>query len=142
MIVYEDDEDRRREARAAKALGEAWHYDLLRLPRFSLVDYIAVRDEEVRALVEIKTRTTAHDHYPTYMLASKKVDSLIDTANLLKVEALIAILFTDGLWWTDAHEMSRSPVRIGGRHDRPGDVGAIEDTYHMSYELLRRINGF
>ena len=140
MTVYESYEDRLKEAQTARALGETWRLRLLRLPRLSEVDYIAVRNDTVTALVEFKRRTVAHDYYETFMLSKRKVDSLIGTANRMQIEALIAIEFTDGIYWVDAHEMSRQAVRLGGRHDRPSDPSSVEDTYHLPHEILRGLD--
>jgi hypothetical protein len=134
VIVYESDDDRLREAHTAEALREAWQLQLLRLPRLSSIDYIAVRKEKVIALVELKRRNVAHDHYETFMLSKRKVDDLIDSANSFKIEALIAIEFTDGIYWIDGHVMSQQAVRVGGRYDRPDGV---EDTYHLPHKMLR-----
>jgi len=134
VIVYESDDDRLRESHTAEALGEAWQLQLLRLPRLSSIDYIAVRKEKIVALVELKRRNVAHDHYDTFMLSKRKVDELIEAANRFKLSALIAIEFTDGIYWIDGHVMSRQAVRVGGRYDRPD---GIEDTYHLPRKMLR-----
>ena len=136
--AYESDSDRKGEARVAVILGEVWKCELLPLPRFSLVDYMAVKDGVVWAFVEIKRRKVSHDHYPTYMLSAKKVNGVVDMANRLRIEAKIGVEFTDGIFWIDAHDMSRGALHYSGRDDRPWDEDAMEKTYHIPHEQLRR----
>lgn len=137
--TYETSDDRVGERRVATLMGEWWGADLLPLPRYALADYIAVKDDGVWAFVEVKRRKVAHDYYDTYMLSAKKVDGLIELANKLRMEAYVAIEFTDGVYTLDAHTMSRGAMRHGGRMDRPQDPNSFEKTYHIAHHFLLKV---
>lgn len=140
MIIYETSDDRLREQQVADAVEKAWELQLLRLPRLSEAgDYIAVVEGKVFALVEIKRRNVDHDHYGTYMIATRKINLLLDTANSLRLEAVVVVEFTDGTYWVNAHELSRMPTRQGGRYDRPEENTSVEPTYHLPHKDLRRL---
>ena len=103
----------------------------------SICDYIAIREGTAIALVEIKTRTTPHNNYPTYIIDQSKLDRLADTAQRLGLKPILVIWFTDDIYWINATKRPW-PVKPGGRNDR-NDSNDIDQVYHIPVAELKRL---
>lgn len=80
--------------------------------KFALFDYY-----NTTTYVELKTRTFAHDKYPTTMVGYNKVQ--VAESNPDKTY-YFAFAFTDGLYWVeyDKDKFGTYEVKQGGRWDR------------------------
>ena len=139
---YETQSDREHEARIALAVSGVWGVPALRLPALSVADYLLCATSreppDVISLLEIKRRSSAHDTYDTFMLSQTKVRRLLDVGQLLVIESLVVIEFSDGVYYTTADAIAgANDVRIGGRHDR-GDEG-VEAMCHIHHSALGEI---
>jgi len=132
---YETAEDRRRERGVFDAIASAYNC------QYQLAEDLAPfdgalhdSDGDVKALVEIKTRTNAHDKYPTYMLSATKCRNLFGIAQSYGVPALLLVCFTDGVYATKLK--AEYSTGVGGRYDR-NDAYDVEQCVYIPIEQFK-----
>lgn len=135
--TYENAGDVRGQHDVALALCAAWGVSARPCPKFYELDYMLVRGEAVRALVEIKRRTNAHDAYPTYMVSAHKWVRGIQWDEVLSVPYFLVVEFTDGIWYCRAKGV-RGELRYGGRVDR-GDAQDMEPVVHVPMSAFKMV---
>lgn len=137
---YEQAEDREREDAVAEAVARAVGLRQIRFPRASTVDRALVTDDgQVRALVEIKCRTTPIDQYPTYCVSEERIATYRLIAQRLQVPALLAVRWSDAIGVIDVRRAP--PERLaerGGREDR-GDARDVEPMLHWATSAFSRV---
>ena len=122
-MIYETEADRKKESGVFGAISLSYSCEIEMCPPLSPADgYLIDSEGSRRAVVEVKNRRNAHNHYPTYMLSALKHGNLMRIATSESIPALLVVNFTDGLYATklkDNYQMAS-----GGRYDRanPKDV--------------------
>jgi len=135
--IYENADDRARESEVIKAFSKRFWVDYLSLPVLSVADYIVMhKDGRMLSIVEIKSRTTPKDEYPTYFIGKRKAGDLVVVATKLKLEPVLVVDFSDCSTWVNLRRDPFEEVRPGGRYDR-GDTQDEEPMLHIPTEKLR-----
>jgi hypothetical protein len=136
--MYEKEEDRAKEHAVFSALAKKLNCVCITTPKLSRIDrLICTKKGTLSAIVELKTRTNAHDKYPTYMLSAAKYKEMLALANALKVPALLLVEYTDKVrvvTLKDTYEFG-----IGGRTDRD-DALDIEQCIYIPITDFRDLN--
>lgn len=134
MPVYETSEDRKREAGVANVLCSSWKCDAIMLPKKSVADAILMKDEDVKAFVEIKCRSKEYD---TYMISQRKINDLKSASTMFQVKSLVVVSYPNRICYFDA---SIEPDRVeqGGRIDR-NDNHDVEQMNHYVTSRLKTI---
>jgi len=122
--MYETEEDLKRESQLADEISNRWNCDLHKLPLQYHLDYVAERDKEIRAFLELKCRTFEMDKYPTFMISLSKMmwSKLLFGAS--GKETFLIVRWTDKIARCDLLHCDYK-VAMGGRRDR-GDWQDID----------------
>ena len=118
--LFETETDLYRERTTIMAFAAFTDSIPFKMPMESEIDYLMVRDGQVKAAVEIKCRTNTHDKYEQYLLSNKKYDSLCGW-DRLGVKPFLLIKWSDALGYVKCpvdHDKS-----VGGRYDRGPTIG-------------------
>ena len=93
----------------------------IELPEFSRMDFALVEahGDKIKAFLEVKSRSTPHDAYPTYSISLDKLVAGMTLSNNTGAAFILAIQWTDVLgvinWFSPA---AISHTSVGGRTDR------------------------
>lgn len=133
--LYETEEDRAKEQSVLEYISETYSCGYQSTPHLSCVDaFLTGSDGELLAAIEIKTRKNIKDKYPTYMLSARKWRSGLELANQYKIPLILAVKFTDGLYYTQLTE--NVAFGVGGRYDR-NDSMDIEQCVYIPMEKFK-----
>jgi hypothetical protein len=120
--------DTDRENEVAAKLGRIWDCELRRFAKLSPVDFYAVRDERMTAVIELKCRSHPAARFDTVFLNVRKWMVLSLASTGLMVPALFVVQFTDELRWIQWGEINASRQAIagcGGKVKSRGDIEPI-----------------
>lgn len=135
--IYETDKDRENQLRVSKYLEDTWGCLFKKAIDLVAVDgAVFTYDNELAALIEIKTRRNPSNRYPTYMLSAHKWKRGLDLANEYQVPLMLVVEFTDGVYATKLK--NNYSVSKGGRTDR-GDLMDIEDCIYIPMNEFRKV---
>ena len=136
--MYEKEEDRAKEQAVFSALAKKLNCVCITTPKLSRIDrLICTKKGTLSAIVELKTRTNAHDKYPTYMLSAAKYKEMLALANALKVPALLLVKYTDKTRMV--HLRDEYQFGLGGRIDR-GDALDMEQCIYIPIEDFKDLD--
>lgn len=135
MPIYETADNLTREQDVADHVSRAWKRDLVKTAKLASFDFFAVRDNQIKALVEIKVRTNAHDKYPTYMISAEKIYECLMRTIVYKVPFYLVVGFTDCVMFY-APKTEDYTLEIGGRTDR-NDSADIEAVCHVPMDMFK-----
>lgn len=125
--LYETQEDLDREREAIISLCGKTDSRPVKLPISAHADYMMVRDNEAKAVVEVKCRKNNRLAYDTYMISKHKYEGLLSWASY----GLTPILLVR---WADYIGYIKLPcqheIATGGRTDR-GDAQDVEPVVHI-----------
>jgi hypothetical protein len=122
--IYERPEDRTRQRECIDAFCAAFGCTALETPRLAGWDYALSVDGHPVALAEVKVRSNPMDAYPTYLISERKVEILVEQAELQGVAPLLIVQWTDAKGWCRPDRADYT-IGTGGRVDR-GDPADIE----------------
>jgi len=135
--VYESSADKTAEACVIRKLSERQQgAQFVKLPQLSVLDYVVIDNEKVKALVEIKNRRNPVDKYPTYIISERKLKDGLELSKLLNVSFILVVSWLDDIRWVKIKRLY--PAEIGGRYDR-GDAQDIERVCHIPIGDFKRL---
>jgi hypothetical protein len=82
-----------------RLLGLASHYQALKMPQLSCVDYILTKNGQAKALIEIKSRKSTAESVRAFgglILKERKHEELAAIAKLLRLRAVVLFAFENG----------------------------------------------
>lgn len=122
--MYESARDRENEAAVAAILAPRWKSEAQKLPMAYYIDWLMMRGGKPVACMEVKCRNNPRAQYPTLMLSLAKWMHGLQFSELMGIPFLVAVQWTDGIFW---HKAGSFPVSFGfgGRKDR-GDSQDME----------------
>lgn len=138
MTVYQTSADLSREDLVAEEASKKWNCAQIKLEKLGFIDRAFVRDGEVKAYAEIKTRTNAHDKYDEYLIDLKKIEHGKWVSDYDGVPFVLVVKFTDGIWWVRINDDVRYRVGKGGRVDR-GDANDIDTCAFIPMRYWRKM---
>lgn len=98
--------------------------------QYSPIDYYAVSDGRIAAVIEIKCRTHAADTYPTVFFSWRKWSALTLAAAGLCCAALFVVRFADGDRWINVDDVDPRWHEIRG-WAVPRAVNDVEPLIHV-----------
>lgn len=124
--VYERPLDRDNEGQLAQLVTQKWKCTMSKLRDKSAFDYAAIRNDDVMAFIEMKTRKNEMHKYPTYMISFTKVFKAKQLNQALHLPVLLIVKWADAVGFTSLHNCKPS-IKIGGRKDRkdPADIEPV-----------------
>ena len=135
--IYETKLNRSNEDNFRWEIATRWQCVISSLPPLSAADSIAFNFGCATALLEIKCRTCQRNAYKTYIISKHKIDTLIATAESLKIMPILAVKWTDAQGWIDLTKVAPIRTEVGGRIDR-NDPKDQEQVYH--YPISRFVD--
>lgn len=131
--LYEANRDLANEIDVINRVCRAWSCEAQKIPISYNLDFALIRNGQVAAYAEIKTRSNARQKYPTAFVALKKVMS----AKQFGLPCFLVMQWTDQLGYT---RLDRTPdfISMGGRMDRQ-DSADIEPMAHFKQGEFRTI---
>lgn len=136
--LYESEQDRENEDRVAKTLSNKFECTYFKLPIAYKADYAFLREEKVVGLVEVRCRNVTFAKYETIMLSVHKRMDCLALADALKVPALFAVQYQDGLYTINLEE-EPDFARVGGR-SQLRDWQDVEIVFHYNTGRLTKWN--
>tara|TARA_A100000172_G_scaffold69562_1_gene49661 strand:+ start:942 stop:1388 length:447 start_codon:yes stop_codon:yes gene_type:complete len=124
--VYEKQMDRDNEAELALIVTQKWKCQMSKMKDKSAFDYAAIRSNEVMAFIEMKTRKTEMNKYPSYLISFTKVWKAKQLYQALHLPVFLLVKWADKIAFTALHNC-KPKVQIGGRKDRqdPSDIEPV-----------------
>lgn len=110
--------DLTRQKAVAKRLEALWDCQLVKTKELSKIDYVAVRDDEIIGLIEVKGRLIPSTKYQQTTLDSAKLGWMRLAADIYGVPALVVIQWTDKAAYfepkhTPVDQISDHATRLG-----------------------------
>lgn len=137
-LHYETKHDLRIEDVVAEIYARQLHVGQVKIPAKQYrMDRAAVREGRIVGFFEIKTRTTTHDRYESYMLSAAKFRDGVYWHNL-GLSFTLVVSFTDGLYYYTYRDHDDISYTLGGRTDR-NDGQDIEPLALIPMGLFREI---
>jgi hypothetical protein len=115
--LYESAHDRMNESNVSDTLSSAWKCKFVKLPISYHVDWMLLRNNEIVAFAELKTRKVSSTQYPTLILSLNKWMKGLDLANTTGKPFIIIAKWTDGIFYFFARPDGVT-FGYGGRIDR------------------------
>lgn len=135
--TYETEGDKNREAKVIDSLCAVWECNATKLPKFYKQDWALTSvGGTVRALVEVKCRTHPRERYPTLILSLEKWLALAMLSEHTNAKGILAVQFSDGIFWMVAKPQPQWRIAIGGRTDR-NDPDDVEPVVHIPTNSLK-----
>ena len=132
--LYEAKRDLVNEIEVINKVCFAWSCEAQKMPISYNLDFALIRNGQVAAYAEIKTRSNARQKYPTAFIALKKVIS----AKQFGLPCFLIMQWADELGYT---RLDRAPdfISMGGRIDRL-DSADIEPMAHFKQGDFKKID--
>ena len=135
---YESRQDRENEAQIIQDFCGIYGYDVERQEDRRRVNYFCYRGEELKLIVEVKSRNNRRDHYPDVMFSKRKWDSGLRLSEKHGVPFMIIIRWTDFTGGISNRMAEPDRIGRGGRSDR-GDPADKEQMVYFATSKFRQI---
>jgi hypothetical protein len=141
--MWTTQEDRKNEDEVIALLEKAWKCAVHRFGALSPIDFFALRNESMVAVMELKTRSHEHGRYPTVFLSVRKWLALTLASVGLNVRALFVVKFTNGVYYIDLKDVDATKNRMAGIKEElsPHDHLGREPIIDVPIGSLIKING-
>jgi hypothetical protein len=139
--LYETQLDLDKESIVQSVLEKQWRCKLKKLPIAYHVDWIALRNNQPLAFVEIKHREKLEfNKYPTYMISLNKWMKAKELAKEVNVPFILVVKFMDGIYYgkytTDM--IIENKYGFNGRYDR-GDAQDVEPMVYIPLSIFKKL---
>ena len=124
--IFQSDGDRKNEQEIASVIEAAWRCSVRSFGALSPIDWYAVRDGRVTALLELKSRTHSSGQYPTVFLNVRKWLAMSLGACGMGIPAIFVVRFTDCVMWVPIAKVDAHAHRIAGCSSLVKSVNDIE----------------
>jgi hypothetical protein len=137
--IFKSAADEQNENTVSAILSRAWRCEIRSFGRLSVIDWYAIRDGRIVAVLELKTRTHDSGRHATVFLNVRKWLALLLAATGLGVPAIFVVQFTDGTWWIPLAEIEASTTRMGGCVRIVKSRNDIEPVIHVPVAEMRAV---
>lgn len=97
---YQTEEDLQHEAEV-KAIFEKRGHEVRKFGRYDAFDFLAIRDEKISLMIEVKSPSTLSTKYPEVPMSFKKFRKITAVAKYLEVPCIFVAYFPDKMLWMD-----------------------------------------
>lgn len=136
--IYESSKNIDNEKIAAKEIARVIGCNVMRNKKLCAFDYSFIKDNNIKAIGEIKVRSCFRNQYKTFFISADKVLKCKEFASTFDIKFLLFVWWGDGIYMLDVMETSHDYLDIGGRTDR-GDAQDIEPMVHYSVEKFKLV---
>lgn len=138
--IFATDHDKANEDFVAGLIERVWHCEVRPFGNLCPVDFYALRDGRMVAVLELKSRTVASTRYDSVFLNVRKWLSLVIAGVGLGCPAIFVVNFTDGLKYIRVDEIDARSIRIGGCAKIVKSMTDIEPVILVPIQQMRSIN--
>lgn len=135
--MFATEADYEREQEVGAKIEAAWGCKLHWFARMSPIDCWAERNDEMLAIVEIKTRTHSSTKHDTVFLSHRKRTNLAAASAAFNCPGLWVVQFTDGLFSIDVARVTGPTQMVG--HNNPRARNDREPCFLVPISSLRPI---
>lgn len=125
-MTFHTPADKARENSVALKVEPKLNVQLIRYPDLNPIDWYAVRDEQVVALLELKGRNNASFKYETVFLSLRKWLALMMARQGFGVPGIYVVEFTDNIYWIPVENVHGSKLKLKGHATRERAFHDIE----------------
>ena len=139
--IYETKEDLKKEIVIQSVLEDKWHCKLKKMPIAYHIDWIALRNNEPLAFVEIKHREKLEfGRFPTYMISLNKWLKAKELSKEVNVPFILVVKFMDGIYYGKYTNDMILDIKYGfnGRYDR-GDTQDVEPMVYIPLSIFKNL---
>jgi hypothetical protein len=140
--IFASAADRFGQAEVAELLARQWGCEVRLFGPLCPIDYYALRNGRLAAVIEYKGRSHAFAKHPTVFLNVRKWLALMLAETGLGVPAVFVVRFTDGLWWVRVARINASAVALGGCAGQVKSHTDVEPVIHVPTSVLRPLAGW
>lgn len=108
------DEDEANEERVRLVIEAAWNCELKKFGKLCAIDFYALREGRMKALIETKFRDHESGRFETVFLNVRKWGNLREWARAMGVPAFFVVGFTDVTLYIDIDAVDARQFRMGG----------------------------
>jgi len=130
--VYETDDDKDRQARAAARIEDAWGIKIISFPPLSSVDWLMISEKGTVAYAEFKCRKYKRSDFKNLILSTQKLKHAVYVGARTKCKLFLFVEWLDGIFYREItpDQFNGFSVKTGGRDDRE-DPKDIEDVFEI-----------
>jgi hypothetical protein len=142
MPLFDSSEDRATEQEVAELLEAAWDCKLHSFGLLAPIDFFAVRNDRMVALIEVKGRTHPSHRFTTTWLNVGKYQKMLSYSICMDLPAIFVVKFTDGVFRVTLDEIDarRHAVRECKRINQDGPPSKyLEPVIEIPIAQLRRV---
>lgn len=134
--TYETSADLSNEFKLARYAEVAWECQLRKQDKFNQFDYIAIRNNRVKAFIEMRTRNVLSSAYPTCFISVNKLQAAQSMNLATGLPCLFLVKWDDAIGYADMLKKYR--VSVGGRVDRndAADIEAVGEIPISEFKMI------
>jgi hypothetical protein len=133
--------DRQHEREVSELISRVWKCELRPFGPLCAVDWYAIRDGRLAAILELKSRSHDSGKYPTVFLNVRKWFALYMGSIGLNVPAFFVVRFQDGVRWISLAEIDARQHQMGGCRKIVKSHTDIEPIIHIPVEMMKPLEG-
>lgn len=134
MVVRHTEADAGREQAVAELVAKSFDATCVYNGKFDPVDFSIIRDGNVIAQFEVKSRTNSSTKYKTVYLSVRKYRALQAVPETMG--AYFVVNFTDKVLYIDVDDVDASNIIYAGRKDRTNAPNDMEDMLEVPIDQM------
>lgn len=126
FVNLENEQDFKNEDELAAFLASKWKCQMERQKKYSAFDFVALKGTHIKAFVELRCRSNAHDKYPDCYISATKLLHAYTMKSALDVNSLFVVSWTDKIGYVSLN--TPFPVewsKANWKRRNPNDVEMI-----------------
>lgn len=132
--MYENEQTLKGERETKEIIEKCWNVNLCKMPISYYIDYMGMRNNKPKMLVEIKNRNIRSDQYPDIMVSANKIMHGALASKFYKVPFVFVVKTSDKVLYHMYDEYYQYDIRYGGRTLNTRDSADIEPVVHIPIE--------
>ena len=135
--TYETEADLSREENIARYAARKWDCAMRKQDKYNQFDYLIIKGKDVKAFVEIRTRTHIKGTYPTCFVSANKVQAAFSMRLATGLPSIFLVGWKDCIGWASLTEIYK--ITMGGRTDRgdPADIEAVAEIPIEKFNIFK-----
>jgi len=125
--IYENENDAQNEDALAKFCERKWNVKMVRQRKLAQFDYFAVLGSEVKAFVEMRTRSNKFDQFPDIWMNINKLVTAKTVFEITKIPHLFMVEWSDAIGVCNLNNFLETDCEMAYMPESPNRRNAIED---------------
>lgn len=139
-MIYETQANEDEEQTVAAYVSAVYGVAMYKTPQFSVVDYIATRDQKAVGLIEIKCRRMSIEEVGArggYLISLNKLEKMQMLSEMLRMPAVLIVMFDQKVYEYIVERDQYDSVIPFNRNDRPNEREMAAVIYTTRFRRLR-----